>query len=94
MRACVGSDLGPLRRFWAILLLAALVGLAGIQETAAEPCVFGSNRPAIDTMTRRLTPGATVIACDQKTVPMVRPAGEVRPMRVWSFGVVKGGERR
>ncbi len=94
MRALISGDLRPARRFCGVFVLAVLTVLAGIHESAAEPCMFGSNRPAIDTMTRHLTSGATVIACDQKAIPMVRPAGEVRPMKTWSFGVVKEKERR
>ena len=72
----------------AILILLLMTGAA-----AAEPCQFGTNRPAIDTMTRNHAPGANVATCTQREVPMTRPDGSVRPMRVWSFDV-KPGDRR
>ncbi|MBN9007561.1 MAG: hypothetical protein J0H40_19360 [Rhizobiales bacterium] len=70
-----------------LLILAALVvTTAGAH---AEQCRFGSNRPAIDTMERHITPGGTTIGCEMKTVTMQSPSGRQHDVKVWTFQKTK-----
>jgi hypothetical protein len=70
-----------------LLILAALVvTTTGAQ---ADECRFGTNRPAIDTMDRHITPGGTVVACSQRTVTMTTPSGRQRDVKVWEFQKAK-----
>ncbi|MBN9007157.1 MAG: hypothetical protein J0H40_17300 [Rhizobiales bacterium] len=66
-----------------LLILAALIVTTAVAH--AEQCRFGSNRPAIDTMERRITPGGTTISCDMKTVTMQAPSGRRHDVKVWTF---------
>jgi hypothetical protein len=66
-----------------LLILAALIITpAGAN---AEHCRYRSNRPAIDTMERHITPGGTTIGCDMKTVTMQTPAGRQHDVKIWTF---------
>lgn len=65
-----------------IVTAAVLLLTTGAQ---AEPCQFGTNRPAIDTVDRNITPGGTVIACTQRTVTMTTPSGRQRDVQIWTF---------
>lgn len=72
----------------AFLILAAL--LLSAAAAGAEPCNWGGNRPAIDTMPRNITPGGTVIRCRQDDVVVRHPDGTSTAMKAWTFGVAKG----
>lgn len=71
------------------MLLAISMTLFACGSVAAEPCVFGTNRPAIDTMKRNITPGGTVIVCEMKTVTMRTPSGNQREVKIWTFQKAK-----
>ncbi|TKT71405.1 hypothetical protein YH63_008255 [Afipia massiliensis] len=70
----------------AIIIVASMV-FATIAQ--AEECRFGDNRPAIDTIPRNITPGGTIIACEQKTITVTPPSGNKRDMKMWTFQKVK-----
>jgi hypothetical protein len=70
-----------------IMVLAAALALTTAAQ--AEPCQFGSNRPAIDTMDRNITPGGTTIACIQRTVTLQTPSGRERDVKMWTFQKTK-----
>lgn len=70
-----------------ILILAAALALTTAAQ--AEPCQFGTNRPAIDTMDRNIIPGGTTVACEQRTVTMTTPSGRERDVKMWTFQKTK-----
>lgn len=67
----------------AALLIATLAATPAI----AEPCVWGTNRPAIDVMTtNRIDPSAPQMRCTQTTTERVVD-GQVRTTKTWNFSV-------
>lgn len=72
-----------------LVLTFAGAALALTTAAQADPCQFGSNRPAIDTMDRNITPGGTVVACTQRNVTVTTPSGRERDVKVWEFQKAK-----
>lgn len=69
------------------IIIIAFMVFATIAQ--AEECRFGDNRPAIDAMPRNITPGGTIIACEQKTIAVTTPSGGKRDTKMWVFQKVK-----
>lgn len=65
--------------------IAAIVLVATGAGATANECRFGTNRPAIDTMERHVTPGTRQITCTQQTITLQTPSGGQREVRTWTF---------
>ena len=69
--------------------LAAVLALIAATPAAAEPCQWGTNRPAIDVVkTNRIDENAPQMRCTQTTTERVVD-GQVQTTRTWNFSIAR-----
>ncbi len=69
----------------AILATALLAALTA--SAAADPCVWGTNRPGSDVNPARRVAGAQQARCDMVTTQRTDAQGTVHTTRTWKFSL-------